>query len=116
MDVRPGAAATAGDALPRRTPGESGFPGVAPRATADSASPSGLRRRVRGATLRGGAAGSANGAGYTPRNDADAVREELEAFEAAVAQAHQDTQHNLRLPQDPHQAQLETPDHGRSGS
>ncbi|MEU9735385.1 ATP-binding protein [Streptomyces sp. NPDC048002] len=52
-----------------------------------------LRRRVRGATLRGSEeTGSHQALHQAPRPaDADAVRSALEEFEAAVAQAHRDT-------------------------
>jgi hypothetical protein len=61
-----------------------------------------LRRRVRGATLRTGADDAAQQAArQAPRPaDADAVRSALEEFEAAVEQAHRDsdTLTGLRLP------------------
>jgi hypothetical protein len=61
-----------------------------------------LRRRVRGATLRTGADDAAQQAArQAPRPaDADAVRSALEEFEAAVEQAHRDsdTLTGLRAP------------------
>ncbi|MEV0481190.1 sensor histidine kinase [Streptomyces sp. NPDC050508] len=61
-----------------------------------------LRRRVRGATLRTGAdAAAQQAARQAPRPaDADAVRSALEEFEAAVEQAHRDsdTLAGLRIP------------------
>jgi signal transduction histidine kinase len=61
-----------------------------------------LRRRVRGATLRTGADDAAQQAArQAPRPaDADAVRSALEEFEAAVEQAHRDsdTLAGLRIP------------------
>ncbi|WP_329274365.1 sensor histidine kinase [Streptomyces sp. NBC_01451] len=57
-----------------------------------------LRRRVRGATLRTPAdAGAQQAARQAPRPaDADAVRDSLEEFEAAVARAHRDTGEHFR--------------------
>jgi signal transduction histidine kinase len=65
-----------------------------------------LRRRVRGATLRTGAdAAAQQAARQAPRPaDADAVRSALEEFEAAVEQAHRDsdTLAGLRIPDGDH--------------
>ncbi|MEW2400380.1 ATP-binding protein [Streptomyces sp. NPDC046862] len=91
-------AAQAGQEAPASAPfvpaPRSGDGTDAPRATAaeappDSARP--LRRRVRGATLR-----TADTSGRTARQvarpaDAEAVRSELEEFEAAVERAHRDS-------------------------
>ncbi|WP_329221905.1 HAMP domain-containing protein [Streptomyces sp. NBC_01485] len=86
-----GAAGTAGpfptrSGVPAPGPGTPGQAGAA-----DGARP--LRRRVRGATLRttGDAAAQQTARQAARPADADAVRSELEEFEAAVARAHRDT-------------------------
>ncbi|MEV5340648.1 histidine kinase, partial [Streptomyces sp. NPDC052676] len=92
--------------LPRRLPRRESAPGAAPgdallipraRTEADPA-PSGaarpLRRRVRGATLRTtlGADAERHAARQAvPPADAEAVRDALEEFEAAVERAHRDS-------------------------
>ncbi|MET7652934.1 ATP-binding protein [Streptomyces sp. NPDC005486] len=62
-----------------------------------------LRRRVRGATLRTTADAAAQQAARQPARpaDADAVRDSLEEFEAAVARAHRDTGEHPRPTEDP---------------
>ncbi|MFI1004314.1 ATP-binding protein [Streptomyces galbus] len=89
--------------LPRRAPrrepaaAEGGAP-LIPRARAEQPLPSGdgprpLRRRVRGATLRTTAEAAAQQAALRAPGpaDAQAVRDALEEFEAAVERAHRDT-------------------------
>ncbi|AIS01149.1 sensor histidine kinase, partial [Streptomyces glaucescens] len=86
--------------LPRREPPADGAGGspLIPRARTEAA-PSGgasrpLRRRVRGATLRttlGEAADRAPARRAMPPADAEAVRDALEEFEAAVERAHRDS-------------------------
>ncbi|MFI9767907.1 ATP-binding protein [Streptomyces sp. NPDC052415] len=111
--------------LPRRVPrregaaadvppvdhARAGRPEASSRAHAEGPGPRPLRRRVRGATLRGGAEDT--GAHQILRRpaqpaDADAVRSALEEFEAAVEQAHRDSdtteqpipdQHPTHLPE-----------------
>ncbi|MFI2641010.1 ATP-binding protein [Streptomyces sp. NPDC018610] len=84
-------------------------PGVTPDTGAPSpAAPEGassrpLRRRVRGATLRTAADGTAHQPPREPvrQADADAVRSALEEFEAAVERAHRDTGTHPRPEPDP---------------
>ncbi|MEV5729416.1 ATP-binding protein [Streptomyces pharetrae] len=86
--------------LPRREPAADGTGGapLIPRARTESAPSAGetrpLRRRVRGATLRttlGEAADRAPARRAMPAADAEAVRDALEEFEAAVERAHRDS-------------------------
>ncbi|MFD5713200.1 ATP-binding protein [Streptomyces pharetrae] len=86
--------------LPRREPAADGTGGapLIPRARTESAPSAGetrpLRRRVRGATLRttlGEAADRAPARRAMPPADAEAVRDALEEFEAAVERAHRDS-------------------------
>ena len=86
--------------LPRRAPaaGGTGEAPLIPRARAESAPPGGgarpLRRRVRGATLRttlGEGADRHSVRPALPPADAEAVRDALEEFEAAVERAHRDS-------------------------
>ncbi|MEV5321968.1 ATP-binding protein [Streptomyces sp. NPDC052687] len=98
----PGTPAPLPRRLPRREPG-SGAPGDAPlipraRTEADPAAGGGprpLRRRVRGATLRTtlgpDAERFAARQAALPPADAEAVRDALEEFEAAVERAHRDS-------------------------
>ncbi|MET9730694.1 ATP-binding protein [Streptomyces sp. NPDC006458] len=101
--------ASAQPALPRRVPRRAApaetplvpgartepHPGPAPAEDTPDGHDSGrpLRQRVRGATLGTTApdADRSTTSGATPRADADAVRSELEEFEAAVARAHRDS-------------------------
>ncbi|MGW0913676.1 ATP-binding protein [Streptomyces sp. NPDC002784] len=104
----PSAAADDSGLLPRRVPrregaapdvppvdhARAGRPEASPRAHADTPGARPLRRRVRGATLRGGTEDT--GAHQILRRpaqpaDADAVRSALEEFEAAVERAHRDS-------------------------
>ncbi|MFG3658442.1 ATP-binding protein [Streptomyces sp. NPDC047706] len=81
--------------VPRREPGAGDGSPLIPRARGE-ASTSGarpLRRRVRGATLRttaGAEAGPPQAHRAAAPADAEAVRDALEEFEAAVARAHRD--------------------------
>ncbi|MFE6288158.1 ATP-binding protein [Streptomyces sp. NPDC057877] len=89
------------DPLPRRVPRRDPAPVAEapfiPKARDGEPAPSGgarpLRRRVKGATLRTTSSEAERQAllKATPPADADAVRDALEEFEAAVAQAHRDS-------------------------
>ncbi|MCO6006153.1 HAMP domain-containing protein [Actinoallomurus purpureus] len=93
--------------LPRRVRARTGV-GQTDAAPDDSPAPQGrqqpLRRRVRGATLAMAAAPADGGiAAERGPVDADAVRSELEEFEAAVRQAEQDSTLTQTDPAPPHQ-------------
>ncbi|MFF4252563.1 ATP-binding protein [Streptomyces sp. NPDC001663] len=106
-EVRPGATtpsaqSRAGSATPVAEP-ESGPPSPASPSPGDPAGSRPLRRRVRGATLRTTADAARQTAWQAPRPaDADAVRDALDEFEAAVERAHRDSVGDRPTTTDPH--------------
>ena len=78
--------------MPAPRSGDDPTPASAPSPAPSSGRP--LRRRVRGATLRTAGQGDERAAVVPERPrivDADAVRDELDAFEAAVERAHRES-------------------------
>lgn len=119
--TEPSAAPSSHDALPRRRPARTAAgPAVAERAVEDAdgeRSPTSgeqraaddsrpLRRRVRGATLARTSPRADRGAPQVRQPaDAEAVRTELDEFEAAVRRAEQDSAHARREPAPSHHRQ-----------